>query len=596
MHTPPHSPTWSTTLAAGTVLGGRYRLAGELGHGGMGCVYEATNVFLGKRVAVKVLDAGLAQDAVAVARFVREARAASSIEHRNVVQILDYGEGPGLAYYVMERLDGVDLERLLGEGGRLPWPHAQEILLQAARGLRAAHEAGIVHCDVKPSNIFVVDRRADEAHDRVKVLDFGIARTSPSMSTQDGTSLLGTTSYMAPEQALGAAPDARTDVYAMGVLMYRVLTGRVPFAARDPHRVLAAHASEQPPLLREWAADVPASVEAIVLQCLAKSPQLRLQSMRALELALAAIGDARPTAAAPIRRGPLGMSTPLMAARIAPTQELGDWLARREPTRGRTQKQTSPVRRDRKDPWFAIALLTGVVLTVALGAWFAIALTQRKDDHGRSGTAAPQAKAAVEDSDAGPEYGGGPKMPGEDADRAEELRLPFGVTIPRRANPPEPEPPPTVAPTPKPKSKPKAKKRRPSKRRGAAKKWPHRKPRPKVKRKPKPKVKPRPKVKRKPKPKVTRKPAFKLPPKAPRPYSPKHDAAVVNTLIADAIRTCKCTEKAAVLVVIGPTGRVSRVHHKTDNAETICLAHLAVRARFSRGSLRTRPLAFQAKP
>ncbi len=577
MLTPPHSPRWSAALAPGTVLGGRYRLGEPLGRGGMGRVYDATNVFLGKRVAVKVLDPALSCQPASAQRFLREARAASSIEHRNVVEILDYGEGPGLAYYVMERLEGHDLEALLGEGGRLPWTSARELLLQIARGLRAAHAGGIIHCDVKPSNIFVVDDPADDPRARVRVLDFGIARTSPTIAADNGTELLGTTTYMAPEQVLGAPPDPRTDVYAMGVLMYRVLTGRVPFAARDPHRVLAQHASEQPVGLRQWAADVPAAVEALVLQCLAKRPQLRLPDMRTVEASLEAIGaTGDPQRPAP-GRGPLGMSRPLVAARVAPTQPLGDFIGPAHVVRGNTEPQTQGSVRRRIDPLYIASVLAGSLLTLGLAVWFGMALLQPKPDDSRS-PGELQSRRAVDApaSEADPQYDDGPRIPTtverDTPGTRPKLRMPFGIETPPSLMPPEPsleEPPPAAEAPVTPKSKRPATKRRPKIRR----------PKPKKKRRHRPRTKPRPKA------------------KVVRPYSPSYDAAVVRKIIADAIRGCHGTEKAAVLAVIEASGRVSSVHHRSENnAETRCLTDLVIGAKFSAGRRRTKPFSFQAKP
>ncbi|MEM6993873.1 MAG: protein kinase, partial [Myxococcota bacterium] len=282
-------------LEAGTVIDDRFRVVAVLGKGGMGSVYEAVNIKLRKRVAIKVLKPELAAHKTAVQRFLREARAASVIQHRNIVNIHDYGElDGGLVYYVMEHLQGQELAKLLADVGRLPWARARGILLQTVRALKAAHDVGIIHRDIKPANVFLVEPREDEPPDGVKVLDFGIAKTdgaSPGTTVITGLGdLMGTAWYMAPELAQGVAADQRTDIYAVGILMYQVLTGRVPFDDMDSFRVLLRHANEEPRPIRELAPGVPPPVEQVVLRCLAKQPDLRHQTMRGLEHALSSVG------------------------------------------------------------------------------------------------------------------------------------------------------------------------------------------------------------------------------------------------------------------------------------------------------------------
>lgn len=260
----------------------------------MGSVFEAINIKLRKRVAIKVLRPELASRETAVRRFLREARSASAIEHRNIVSIHDYGElDGGNVYYVMEFLQGQDLAKVLSDRGRLPWARARGILLQTVRAIKAAHDAGFIHRDIKPANIFLVEPREDEPPDRVKVLDFGIAKAEggPGNSALTGLGdLMGTAWYMSPEQAQGQSADKRTDIYAAGILMYQVLTGRVPFDDTDSFRVLLRHVKEAPRPLRELAPDVPPQVHDVVMRCLLKVPALRIQSMRALEHALSSIG------------------------------------------------------------------------------------------------------------------------------------------------------------------------------------------------------------------------------------------------------------------------------------------------------------------
>ena len=532
----------------------------------MGRVYESLNLYLGKRVAIKVLDPALAQDPAATRRFLAEARAASSIEHPNVVQILDYGESHGAPYYVMEYLAGTDLERLLGPGGRLPWGSARPILLQIVRGLRAAHTAGIVHCDVKPSNVFVAEGRHGEPESVIKVLDFGIARASPTRI--DGSSLIGTVTYMAPERTSPAPPDARADVYAMGVLMYRVLTGRVPFEHDDPHRVLTQHATERPPNLRRWAADVPAAAEAVVLQCLAKSPQLRLQDMRSLESALEAIGSTGE------RRVKPAIAVPRIAAlgRIAPTQELGDAIGRPPAPPPKTEPAPAPVALEPQDRGLRLLMVLGVLFTLVLTGWYLLLTIEPSDDSDSSKPLPLRSLSKAKSEPPTP----GPVIPTVTPEPEPEPN----------SEPPPPDPPPSATPPTHstPPSKPAPRLELP----------PKSKPKPKPKSKSKPKSKPKskskPKLKPKPKPKLKPKPKSK-----PR-HSPVHDARQIRRLIVDATRLCHGNGRASVLFVIGSDGRVARIHRRTDNAETNCLAHLVHKTRFSHGLRRTETLSFQAKP
>lgn len=275
----------------GNVLGGRYEVLGKLGVGGMASVYEGRRVGLLNRVAIKVLRADLCEDPSNVKRFLREARASSVIEHENVVDIIDFGPTESLpVYFVMEFLEGRDIRQELKAIGHMGWSRCRQILLQVVGALGAAHEKAIVHRDVKPANIFLIRRQNGE--EVAKVLDFGIAKITEEQLgglTQANTmtnGLLGTVSYMAPEQARGDTIDARTDVYAVGVVAYKMLTGEVPFKGNNPYVVLEQHVSERPRPPRELVPDIPPEAEAIVLRCLEKAPEKRFQTMYELAEAL----------------------------------------------------------------------------------------------------------------------------------------------------------------------------------------------------------------------------------------------------------------------------------------------------------------------
>lgn len=277
----------------GRVLGGRYDVIRLLGRGGMGEVYEGNHRLLHKRVAIKVLGSSLAAEENQRKRFLREARSANQIDHENVVSILDFGDDEP-TYFVMEFLEGEDLHALVNREGGLRWTRARGIILQICAALAAAHARGIVHRDVKPSNCFVL-RKGGRA-DFVKVLDFGIAKVTESDAAATGLTrtheLMGTVAYMAPEQALGEEVDARTDIYALGVVIYEMLSGKLPFSGTNSYKVLDQHVRKPPPPPTFVDATIPPEVAPLILKALEKDPANRFQSMDELAEAVARIGTA----------------------------------------------------------------------------------------------------------------------------------------------------------------------------------------------------------------------------------------------------------------------------------------------------------------
>lgn len=319
-------------LEPGDEIDGRYRIVGELGAGGMGAVYEAEQITLHKRVAIKTMLADRSAGGANVKRFLREARAASAIEHRNVVDIVDFGEfEDGTAYYVMELLQGQDLASLLHEQGSLRWTRARGILLQTLRGLRAAHEQGIIHRDIKPANIFVLDPDEDSGGDRIKVLDFGIARvesTDPETQELTGTSeLLGTAAYMAPELVRGGEATPSSDIYALGIVAYKMLTGEAPFKGANTLQVLFSHIHHEPPPPRMIKPSISPGVEALVLRAMAKQPQERFSSAREFGRAIDTIDkDGRGALSVPAPAG--GSRAKIIAGvSVALALGLGLWAA-----------------------------------------------------------------------------------------------------------------------------------------------------------------------------------------------------------------------------------------------------------------------------
>ncbi|MCA9654561.1 MAG: protein kinase [Myxococcales bacterium] len=280
----------------GQVLDERYRIERKLGEGGMGFVFAGTHVTLGSKIAIKTLHPRLAFERKYRERFLLEAKAASKVRHPNVVKISDFGETPdGSVYFVMEYLEGRDLRDLLREEGPLPWPQVREILLQAVGALEAAHRKGIIHRDIKPANCFL--EHTDAGGTVVKLLDFGIAKVGTEgedggISQLTGTDeVFGTATYMAPEQARGEPLDARSDVYALGIVAYEMLTGTPPFTGKNPIHVITKHLNEAPTPPRMVEPSIPPPVEALVLVAIAKDKEERFASMAAFGAALREIPE-----------------------------------------------------------------------------------------------------------------------------------------------------------------------------------------------------------------------------------------------------------------------------------------------------------------
>ncbi len=273
----------------GTTLEGRYQVLELIGEGGMGHVFLAEHVTLKRKVAIKVLREDLAQQPANVERFFQEAQAASSIHHPNVVDVTDFGRASnGMVYFVMEYLEGEELTAMMHRHGHLPWPSAQAIILQVVRGLRATHEQGVVYRDLKPANIFLT--RDPNGALLVKLLDFGIAKHTGQTARPrtKPNSVFGTARYMSPEQAAGKEVDARSDIYATGVVLYELLAGRAPFESDNYMEVVRCHVNDPIPRLREVApnAGIPDGVEALVMRALDKDPAKRFHDMAEFEAAI----------------------------------------------------------------------------------------------------------------------------------------------------------------------------------------------------------------------------------------------------------------------------------------------------------------------
>ncbi|HEY3033774.1 MAG TPA: serine/threonine-protein kinase, partial [Streptosporangiaceae bacterium] len=331
-------------LTTGTVLAG-YRILGPIGRGGMGVVYRAEEPALGRLVALKVLAPALAAHEEFRQRFLREMRLAASIEHPNILPIYRAGEDRGLLYLAMRYVDAHDLREVLRRGGPLEVGRALWIAEQVAQALDAAHQRGLVHRDVKPANILLTAPTAS-GREHAYLVDFGVARpiTGAASITSSGM-ILGTPSYAAPEQLNGGPVDSRTDVYALGCVLYECLSGRPPFTADTDQALILAHLHATPPPVGSIRPDLPAALDGALARALAKASEQRYRSCGELAAAArrAVHGGAPPA--------PFGVRAPVSGARApaAPPPP-------RPAMPDRFQPLIAPADRVRRVLWLMIAL------------------------------------------------------------------------------------------------------------------------------------------------------------------------------------------------------------------------------------------------
>jgi eukaryotic-like serine/threonine-protein kinase len=270
------------------LLNDRYQLLEALGKGGMAFVYRARDLMLERYVAVKILREDYTRDPAFQDRFRLEAKAAANLSHPNIVTVHDFGLDAGKVFIVMEYVPGTDLKTLIQQRGRFTPEEAMPLIIQACAGIGYAHRAGLVHCDVKPQNMLVMPDQ------RLKVADFGIARALASIHPGEQSDVVwGSPQYFSPEQASGAAPSPSSDVYSLGVVLYEMLTGALPFNATTATELARLHQDVLPPLLTETLPDVSPTLEQILLKVLSKEPSARYRTADQLGRVLLNFGNAR---------------------------------------------------------------------------------------------------------------------------------------------------------------------------------------------------------------------------------------------------------------------------------------------------------------
>jgi serine/threonine protein kinase len=284
----------------GRLLNNRYQLLERFGSGGMALIYRARDTLLDRYVAIKVLREDQAHTADFDRQFQNEARAAANLSHPNIVTVYDYGIDNGTPFIVMELVPGTDLKSVLHKRGRFSVDDGVPLIVQACAGIGYAHRAGLVHCDVKPHNMLVTPDQ------RLKVTDFGIARALATLNPAERSDVVwGSPQYYSPEQATGHAPSPASDVYALGVVMYEMLTGTLPFTASTAEELAHLHLEARPIPPSEYVPDIPEPLEQIILKVLAKEPSARYRTADQLGRVLLKFGtqhDLTPVASAPVRQ------------------------------------------------------------------------------------------------------------------------------------------------------------------------------------------------------------------------------------------------------------------------------------------------------
>ena len=346
------------------VLAGRYQLLEQSGMGGMAIVYRAYDMRTGHQVAVKVLRPEFAQDADYVSRFQREAEAASKMTHHNIVNLLDVGMDGENRYLVMEYVQGKTLKQVIQERGRLAPQTAAQITIRILSALQHAHENGIIHRDIKPQNILV------NADGHIKVADFGIARMANTSTITHGDIVMGSVQYFSPEQASGQAADARSDIYSVGVVLYEMLTGRIPFDGDNQVAIAMQHIHSRPAPIESLVANVPPAICAVCMKAMSKNPKYRYQTAKDMAMDLRLALEGRGTASIPVVESGGLQNVPVVPPKMAEIAQA--------PNRNTQPRNTKTHRKLNPTWWIAITVV--ILMVIVASIWWVYSMIQSSNN------------------------------------------------------------------------------------------------------------------------------------------------------------------------------------------------------------------------
>ena len=349
-------------MSAPIVLSNRYQLEERLGSGGMAMVFRAQDRMLERTVAIKLLRTDFSRDADFRERFRQEAKAVANLSHPNIVTVHDFGLDGGRLFIVMEYVPGTDLKTMLSQHGRFSEEEAIALMIQACAGIGYAHRAGLVHCDVKPQNMLVTPDK------RLKVVDFGIARALATIAPDEKAEIVwGSPQYFSPEQAAGEAPSPASDVYSLGVVMFEMLTARLPFEDSSAEELSRMHRELPPPSIRKYNPAVSSSLEQILLKVLSKEPSSRYRTADQLGRVLVTFTQqaAAATVAQPAKLSPPGRETVFAPAQRTWNNQAHSAPVYNQPARQNQETGPSLASNPLDIDW--VTLLLGLFTLIAVG-------------------------------------------------------------------------------------------------------------------------------------------------------------------------------------------------------------------------------------